>query len=105
MAQADHPPIVFITGHGDIPSTVRAIKHGAVDFLPKPFSDAELMTAVGAAIAQDRQIRLARAELGALRGRYDRLTAREREVLPLGGSGGSGEGRVGKEGVSTCRSG
>src|SRR3546814_15346426 len=43
MAQADHPPIVFITGHGDIPSTVRAIKHGAVDFLPKPFSDAELM--------------------------------------------------------------
>src|SRR3546814_11925457 len=43
MAQADHPPIVFITGHGDIPSTVRAIKHGAVDFLPTPFSDAELM--------------------------------------------------------------
>lgn len=87
MAQADHPPIVFITGHGDIPSTVRAIKYGAVDFLPKPFSDAELMAAVGAAIARDRQVRSARAELGALRERYDGLTAREREVLPLVVSG------------------
>lgn len=83
MARAEHPPIVFITGHGDIPSSVRAIKHGAVDFLPKPFSDAELMTAVRAAIAQDRQVRSIRADLGALRQRYDALTPREREVLPL----------------------
>lgn len=81
--RADHPPIVFITGHGNIPSSVRAIKHGAVDFLPKPFSDAELLTAVRAAITQDRQARSARAELGGLRRRYGELTPRERDVLPL----------------------
>src|SRR5688500_19876595 len=54
IAEGDHPPIVFITGHGDIPSSVRAIKHGAVDFLTKPFSDSDLMVAVNAALAQDR---------------------------------------------------
>lgn len=82
-----HPPIVFITGHGDIPSSVRAIKHGAVDFLTKPFSDADLMAAVQAAIAQDRQKRSERAELGVLRQRYLDLTPRERDVLPLVVSG------------------
>lgn len=87
MAGGDHPPIVFITGHGDIPSSVRAIKHGAVDFLSKPFSDVDLMAAIRAAIARDRQVRSVRADLGALRQRYDGLTPREREVLPLVVSG------------------
>jgi FixJ family two-component response regulator len=87
IAEGDHPPIVFITGHGDIPSTVRAIKHGAVDFLTKPFSDADLMAAIRTAIAQDRQRRSERAELGILRQRYLDLTPRERDVLPLVVSG------------------
>ncbi|HEY6631884.1 MAG TPA: response regulator [Rhizobiaceae bacterium] len=87
IAQGDHPPIVFITGHGDIPSSVRAIKHGAVDFLTKPFSDDDLMAAVQAAISEDRRRRSARAELSRLRQRYLELTPREREVLPLVVSG------------------
>jgi FixJ family two-component response regulator len=87
IARGDHPPIVFITGHGDIPSSVQAIKHGAVDFLTKPFSDVDLMAAVQAAIAEDRERRTARAELGLLRRRYLELTPREREVLPLVVSG------------------
>jgi FixJ family two-component response regulator len=87
IAKGEHPPIVFITGHGDIPSSVRAIKHGAVDFLTKPFSDSELMTAIAAAILQDREKRSARAELGDLTQRYLDLTPRERQVLPLVVSG------------------
>lgn len=87
IAEADHPPIVFITGHGDIPTSVRAIKRGAVDFLPKPFSDADLLAAVHAAIAQDRKNRTERAALGVLRKRYLELTPRERQVLPLVVSG------------------
>ena len=83
IADGNHPPIVFITGHGDIPSSVRAIKDGAVDFLTKPFSDDELMNAVRAGLAQDRLARLGRAEMAALRGRYASLTSRERDVLPL----------------------
>jgi FixJ family two-component response regulator len=87
IAEGNHPPIVFITGHGDIPSSVRAIKHGAVDFLTKPFSDADLMAAIDTAIARDRQERAARAELATLRDRYRELTPRERDVLPLVVSG------------------
>jgi FixJ family two-component response regulator len=83
IAEGDHPPIVFITGHGDIPSSVRAIKHGAVDFLTKPFSDADLMQAVRTAVAQDRKTHVERADLDVLRQRYLDLTPREREVLPL----------------------
>jgi len=83
IADGDHPPIVFITGHGDIPKTVRAIKHGAVDFLTKPFSNAALMRAIRTAVAQDRQARAERVELDVLRQRYLDLTPREREVLPL----------------------
>lgn len=86
IAEGD-PPIVFITGHGDIPSSVRAIKHGAVDFLTKPFSNANLMAAVHTAISQDRHKRLERAELNQIRQRYLDLTPREREVLALVVSG------------------
>jgi FixJ family two-component response regulator len=87
IADGDHPPIVFITGHGDIPSSVRAIKGGAIDFLIKPFSKSELIKAVNAALGQDRVIRLERAELAKLRQRLSCLTPREREVLPLVASG------------------
>jgi len=87
IADGDHPPIVFITGHGDIPSSVRAIKGGAIDFLIKPISKSELIKAVNAALGQDRVTRLERAELAKLRQRLSCLTPREREVLPLVASG------------------
>jgi FixJ family two-component response regulator len=87
MAEGESPPIVFITGHGDIPSSVRAIKHGAVDFLTKPFSDDDLMRAVRTGLTQDRRARLERVELAGLRERYETLTPRERDVLPLVVSG------------------
>lgn len=87
LADAQHPPIVFITGHGDIPSSVRAMKAGAVDFLSKPFSQEDLLAAVNSALTQDRQTRETTAELTRLRGRYSSLTPREREVLPLVVSG------------------
>jgi FixJ family two-component response regulator len=77
------PQIVFITGHGDIPTSVRAIKAGAVDFLTKPLKEADLMRAIHAALAQDRVARLERAELAELHGRLSCLTPRERDVLPL----------------------
>ena len=81
--QRPPPPIVFITGHGDIPTSVRAIKAGAVDFLTKPLKEADLMRAIHAALAQDRIARIERAELVDLQGRLSCLTPREREVLPL----------------------
>jgi len=87
IAQGDHPPIVFITGHGNIPSSVRAIKSGAVDFLTKPFEEGDLMRAINAALAQNRDARRKNAELAALRQRLSSLTPREREVLPLVASG------------------
>jgi FixJ family two-component response regulator len=83
LGDAYHPPIVFITGHGDIPSSVRAIKAGAVDFLAKPFSQPDLMAAVDAAITGDRRARLERAERARLQQRYSSLTPRESQVLPL----------------------
>ena len=83
LGDAYHPPIVFITGHGDIPSSVRAIKAGAVDFLAKPFSQPDLMAAVDAAITRDRHARLERAERAQLQQRYASLTPRESQVLPL----------------------
>jgi len=87
IAQDNHPHIVFITGHGDIPSSVRAIKAGAVDFLPKPFKEADLMRAINAALAQNRAARRQSAELAGLHQRFARLTPREREVLALIGHG------------------
>jgi FixJ family two-component response regulator len=87
IERTDHLPIIFITGHGDIASSVRAIKGGAVDFLAKPFSDADLLQAIDAALAQHRAARLRRAEMSQIRARYSSLTAREREVLPLVVSG------------------
>jgi len=81
LAGKDAPPIVFITGHGDIPSSVRAMKAGAIEFLAKPFGDEELMGAVEAGIALDRTSRQKRLELAELRKRYRLLTPREREVL------------------------
>jgi FixJ family two-component response regulator len=74
-------PIVFITGHGDIPMSVRAIKAGAVDFLPKPFKNQDLLDAVGKAVDQHRQLRIDRAEHRKILGRIELLTDREREVL------------------------
>jgi len=74
-------PVIFLTGHGDIPTTVRAMKAGAVEFLTKPVRPKELLGAIRTAIERDRASRRARGELSELRARYERLTAREREVM------------------------
>jgi FixJ family two-component response regulator len=76
-------PIIFITGHGDIPMSVRAMKEGAVEFLPKPFRDQDLLDAIQHAIEIDRVARQERAVMAAVRRRYESLTKREREVMKL----------------------
>jgi FixJ family two-component response regulator len=76
-----HIPIIFITGHGDIPMTVRAMKAGAVEFLPKPLREQDLLHAIAEAIDKDRTERQQRMELAAVRLRYDSLTPREGEVV------------------------
>jgi FixJ family two-component response regulator len=76
-------PIIFITGHGDIPMTVQAMKAGAVDFLTKPFRHQELLDAIHKAVDYDRERRRQRSEVIQLRERYEGLTPREREVLGL----------------------
>lgn len=76
-------PIIFITGHGDIRSSVRAMKAGAVEFLTKPFKDADLLDAVTHAIEKDSAARAQRAQINELRGRYNSLTPRERQVMHL----------------------
>jgi FixJ family two-component response regulator len=83
IAGGDAPAIVFVTGHGDVPSSVRAMKAGAIEFLLKPLDDQELLRAIEAAIAQDREARLKRTEISELQRRYALLTPREREVLPF----------------------
>jgi len=83
LAKADiHIPIVFITGHGDIPMTVRAMKAGAVEFLTKPFRDQDLLDAIQQGLERDRTRRAQEAEVAILRERFESLTPREREVLP-----------------------
>jgi FixJ family two-component response regulator len=83
LLTGDPPPIIFITGHGDIPSSVRAMKAGAVEFLSKPFGEQELLQAIAGAIALDRTARQKRSQIVQLRMHYDLLTPREREVLPF----------------------
>jgi FixJ family two-component response regulator len=83
LAAGDAPPIVFISGHGDVSSSVRAMKAGAIEFLSKPFDEQELLQAIDAAIHQDRAARQKRSELAELEMHYNLLTPREREVLPF----------------------
>jgi FixJ family two-component response regulator len=84
MAEGDrNMPIIFITGHGDIPMTVQAMKAGAVAFLPKPFRDQDLLDAIQQALERDRKAREQRAKIEELRRRYHSLTPRERDVMPL----------------------
>jgi FixJ family two-component response regulator len=83
LRNGDHPPIIFLSGHSDVRTSVRAIKAGAIDFLTKPCPNAELLAAVDAAIAQDCHARAERAEYQRLRQRHACLTPRERDVLPL----------------------
>jgi FixJ family two-component response regulator len=78
-----HIPIIFITGHGDIPMTVRAMKSGAVEFLTKPFCDQDLLDAIYQALDRDRVTRRHESELAELSERYESLTPREREVMRL----------------------
>jgi FixJ family two-component response regulator len=80
-------PIIFITGHGDIPMTVKAMKSGAVEFLTKPFRDQDLLDAIHQALDRDRIARQQQSELGELRKHYESLTPREREVMALVVSG------------------
>ena len=82
LAEADiHIPIIFVTAHGDIPMSVRAVKSGAVEFLTKPFRDQDLLDAIQQALNLDRAAQEERAEIRDLQQRYNALTAREREVL------------------------
>ena len=78
-----HIPIIFISGHGDIPMSVRAMKEGALEFLTKPVRGQDLLDAVQKAVAHDREVRKERAELNELRNRFESLTPRETEVLNL----------------------
>jgi len=82
MSEERHEiPIVFISGHGDIPSSVKAMKAGAVEFLTKPLVEGDVLDSVRQAIARDRTAREQQAEIAALRGRYESLTPRERDVM------------------------
>ena len=84
LIAADNPiPVIFITGHGDIPMSVRAMKAGAAEFLTKPFHDQDLLDAIQQAIDRDSKALEQRAEAQELRARYDSLTPREREVMAL----------------------
>jgi FixJ family two-component response regulator len=86
-ANGSNLPVIFITGHGDIPMSVRAMKAGALEFLTKPFRDQDLLDAIQQALERDRGARQQRSETAGLRERFDSLTAREREVMGLVVSG------------------
>jgi FixJ family two-component response regulator len=86
-ANGSNLPVIFITGHGDIPMSVRAMKAGALEFLTKPFRDQDLLDAIQQALERDRGARQQRSETAELRERFDSLTAREREVMGLVVSG------------------
>lgn len=88
LAKANiHIPIIFMSGHGDVPMTVRAMKGGAVDFLTKPFRDQDMLDAVGAAIERDRKRRVAEKAVSELQGRFETLTPREKEIFAFVSSG------------------
>jgi FixJ family two-component response regulator len=78
-----HYPVIFVTGHGDIPMSVQAMKAGAVEFLTKPFRDQDLLDVIRAAIQRDRAGRKKRADTAQLRERYEKLTPREKEVVTM----------------------
>ena len=96
-------PIIFITGHGDVPMTVRAMKSGAVEFLTKPFRPQELLDAVQQALDRDRKLREKRRETAEVRTRYETLTAREREVMELVVSGLLNKQIAGSSGPANTR--
>lgn len=101
LAKANiHIPIVFMTGHGDIPMTVRAMKAGAVEFLPKPFRDQDMLDAVRAGLELDRKRREDASEVAGLKSRFDSLTPREQEILRLVTSGLMNKQIAGEIGVS-----
>jgi len=101
LATADiHFPVVFITGHGDIPMTVRAMKAGAVEFLTKPFRDQDLLDAVGVALEQDRTRREEESAVTDVKTNYSSLTPREKEVIALVTSGLMNKQIAGELGVS-----
>jgi FixJ family two-component response regulator len=100
LSEREAPPIVFITGHGDIPSSVKAMKAGAVEFLCKPVGDEQLLRAIDAAVALDRTARLTRSEHAELRRRYEHLTPREREVLTYVVAGFANKQTAGELGTS-----
>lgn len=85
--RGERVPILFMTGHGDIPMSVRAMKAGAVDFLSKPFRDQDILDAISCALAEDIRLRKLESELESLRARYASLTSREHEVLRLVSAG------------------
>jgi FixJ family two-component response regulator len=88
LAEADiRIPIIFMTGHGDIPMSVRAMKAGAIDFLTKPFRDQDILDAVTRAIERDQERRVSEKGVTELRSRFDSLTSREREVMRLVAAG------------------
>ncbi|MGK9232126.1 response regulator [Inquilinus limosus] len=93
-------PVVFMTGHGDIPMSVRAMKAGAVDFLTKPFRDQDMLDAVAAAVARDRERRVAEQRAAEIAGRYETLTPRERQIMVLVASGLMNKEIAGRLGLS-----
>jgi FixJ family two-component response regulator len=101
LAKANiHVPIIMMTGHGDIPMSVRAMKAGAVDFLTKPFRDQDMLDAVAQAIERDRKRRDSEKSLAEVRGLFESLTTREREIMALVTSGLMNKQVAGQLGLS-----